>query len=58
MHEDSRNRNDEVQTLIGNKDLVVFGARNVAREVAGCLLQKPYQARIRYFLVTDRKSVV
>lgn len=56
MHEDSKNRNDEVQTLIGNKDLVVFGARNVAREVAGCLLQKPYQAQIRYFLVTDRKG--
>ncbi len=47
---------EKIKELRESKCLVVFGAGLVALEVGSCLKEKPYELKIEYFVVTDKKD--
>ena len=47
---------DTVKKLKSSKDIVIYGARIVANEVASCLMAKPYCFQIRAFMVSEMKG--
>lgn len=48
--------NDFVNHLKNCKQIVIYGARTVAYEVANCLMGEPYKLHIDCFLVSDMKG--
>lgn len=48
--------NKEIEQIMNSKELLIFGARIVATEVANCLKRKPYNLSICSFVVTERKG--
>lgn len=46
----------ETVTLLRKSDIVIYGARIVAKEVATCLMGEPYYCNIKCFMVTDKSN--
>ena len=49
--------NKEIKRLKNAETVYIYGAGDVAREVAYCLMDSPYQISIEAFLVSDIKAV-
>ena len=47
---------ETVEKLKKDRQVVIFGAGLVAREVASCLRDKPYELQVDCFLVSERKE--
>jgi hypothetical protein len=47
---------EKIRELRESECLVIFGAGLVALEVGSCLTEKPYEFKIAYFVVTEKKE--
>ncbi|MCI9479077.1 MAG: DUF4422 domain-containing protein [Lachnospiraceae bacterium] len=45
-----------LEELKERKSFIMYGAGVIARQVAGCLMEKPYELRAEYFIVSDKKD--